>query len=91
MEEDYYAILNCVIRVGDKYLCPAIPLRRLSKDQYAGLQTKPSKLLTPPGPDQESPSEGYRTVYVRQNPFYYHIPRIQVPSSHSIPPGSLEA
>ena len=89
MEEDYYAILNCVIRVGDQYLCPAIPLRRLSKDQYARLQTRASKLLVPPPPDQKSPSEGYRTVYVRQDPFYYHIPRIRVPSSHSMPPGGL--
>lgn len=35
MEEDYYAILDCCIQVGDLYECPVILLRRLSQDQYA--------------------------------------------------------
>ncbi|UKZ72645.1 hypothetical protein TrVFT333_000278 [Trichoderma virens FT-333] len=33
MEEDYYAILDCVKRDGDVYQCPTLYLRRLSEDQ----------------------------------------------------------
>ncbi|KAK1760246.1 hypothetical protein QBC47DRAFT_2641 [Echria macrotheca] len=87
MEEDYYAVLNCVVPVGDQYLCPAIPLRRLSEVQYARLQAKPPKLLVPPHSDQEHLLEGYRTIYVRQDPFYYHIPPIRVAPIHWMLPG----
>lgn len=81
MEEDFYAILDCFILVGDLYLCPVLRLRRLSQDQYARLQTKSRKLL--PALQAELPEyEGYRTIYVRQHPFYYHLPQFRVSPLH---------
>jgi hypothetical protein len=82
MEEDYYAILDCFVRVGDIYKCPVIRLRRLSQDQYARLQTKSRKML-PPLQSEFPEYEGYRTIYVRQIPVYYHLPQIRVSPSHA--------
>ncbi|KAH7357270.1 hypothetical protein BKA65DRAFT_475049 [Rhexocercosporidium sp. MPI-PUGE-AT-0058] len=81
MEEDFYAILDCFVLVGDLYLCPVLRMRRLSQDQYARLQTKSRKLL--PALQAELPEyEGYRTIYVRQQPFYYHLPQFRVSPLH---------
>lgn len=85
MGEDYYAILDCVLRTGDLYLCPAIPLRRLSEDQFARLQTKPLRLMAPTQSDSPPEAEGYRTVYVRQQPVYYHLPQIRLSPLNSLP------
>ena len=89
MEEDYYAILDCVVRVGGSYLCPAIPLRRLSMDQFARLRNRSHKFLAPIQSELQSESQGYRTLYVRQNPVYYHLPQIRVSPAHSMPASNL--
>ena len=81
MEEDYYAILDCFVSVGDLYQCPVIRLRRLSQDQYARLQTKSRKYLPPPQGDFPE-YEGYRTIYVRQQPVYYNLPQFRVSPAH---------
>ncbi|RDW63503.1 hypothetical protein BP6252_11048 [Coleophoma cylindrospora] len=81
MEEDYYAILDCFVRVGDQYQCPAILLRRLSQDQYARFQTM-SKFLLPPLQSEFPEYEGYRTIYVRQDPVYYNLPQFTVSPLH---------
>ncbi|KAK5659664.1 hypothetical protein OQA88_872 [Cercophora sp. LCS_1] len=85
MEEDFYAILDCIVRADDQYLCPAIPLRRLSEDQYARLKATPLKFLAAPESELHLELEGYRTIYVRQDPIYYHLPQIRVASIHSVP------
>ncbi|KKP03515.1 hypothetical protein THAR02_04378 [Trichoderma harzianum] len=77
MEEDYYAILDCVKRDGDVYQCPALYLRRLSEDQYGRLRPK-SQLFMPPPSATFLPMDGYRSVYVRQQPIYYHLPQFRL-------------
>ncbi|KAL7915311.1 hypothetical protein GGI35DRAFT_489010 [Trichoderma velutinum] len=77
MEEDYYAILDCVKRDGDVYQCPALYLRRLSEDQYGRLRPK-SQLFMPPPSATLLPMDGYRSVYVRQQPVYYHLPQFRL-------------
>ena len=69
MEEDYYAILDCVVRVGGSYLCPAIPLRRLSMDQFARLRNRSHKFLAPIQSELQSESQGYRTLTSAKIPF----------------------
>jgi hypothetical protein len=83
MEEDFYAILDSVVRVEETYLCPAITLRRLSVDQFARLRNRPHQFLAPVQPQLASEAEGYRTVYVRQNPVYYNLPQIRASPLHS--------
>lgn len=70
VEEDYDAILNCIIRVGDVYQCPVVRLRRLSEDQYARLQPGAQRFLPPPVPQEAPNPEGYQAIYVRQRPVY---------------------
>jgi ankyrin repeat protein len=83
MEEDYYAILDCFIQVGDLYECPVIRLRRLFQDQYARFQTKSRKFLPPMKAEFEFPEyEGYRTIYVRKQPIYYHLPQFRISPLH---------
>ncbi|KAH8646306.1 hypothetical protein BX600DRAFT_477473 [Xylariales sp. PMI_506] len=82
MEEDYWAILDCFVRGADGYVCPALRLRRLSQDQYARLQTKTRKWLPPPQSEYAADFEGYRTIYVRQQPVYYHLPQFRVSRLH---------
>ena len=84
MEEDYYAILDCFVGDGDLYQCPVILLRRLSQDQYARFQTKYRKYLPPP-PGDFLEYEGYRTIYVRQQPVYYNLPQFRVSPTHIHP------
>ena len=85
MEEDFYAILDSVVRVGEVYLCPTITLRRLSVGQFARLRNRPHQFLSPPQPELLAESKGYQTVYVRQNPVYYTLPQIRVSPLHSMP------
>ncbi|KAK5993784.1 Vegetative incompatibility protein HET-E-1 [Cladobotryum mycophilum] len=82
MEEDYYAILDCVMRVGDAYQCPVILLRRLSEDQYGRLRPKFQKFLPPPGSQFLSDAEAYRAIYVRQKPVYYTLPQFRLSPMH---------
>ncbi|ETS02876.1 ankyrin [Trichoderma reesei RUT C-30] len=77
MEEDYYAILDCVQRDRDVYRCPALILRRLSEDQYGRLRPK-SQHFKPPPSSPYWPNDGYRSVYVRQQPVYYHLPQFRL-------------
>ncbi|KAK1253247.1 hypothetical protein MKX07_001324 [Trichoderma sp. CBMAI-0711] len=77
MEEDYYAILDCVQRDRDVYRCPALVLRRLSEDQYGRLRPK-SQHFRPPPSSPCWPNDGYRSVFVRQQPVYYHLPQIRL-------------
>ncbi|KAL6897667.1 hypothetical protein GGI43DRAFT_98752 [Trichoderma evansii] len=77
MEEDYFAILDCVKRVRDVYLCPTLHLRRLSEDQYGRLQPK-AKHFKPPVSSSFQREEGYRSVYIRQQPVYYHLPQFRL-------------
>ncbi|KAL7945308.1 hypothetical protein V8C42DRAFT_322764 [Trichoderma barbatum] len=77
MEEDYFAILDCVKRDGDVYQCPALHLRRLSEDQYGRLRPKSQHFMPPPSATY-LPMEGYRSVYVRQHPVYYHLPQFRL-------------
>lgn len=84
MEEDYYAILDCFMRVGDAYKCPVLRLRRLSEDQYARLQPRSQKFLPPPGQQFAQEYEGYRAIYVRQQPVYYHLPQFRVSPLHML-------
>ncbi|VUC33674.1 unnamed protein product [Clonostachys rosea] len=91
MEEDFDAILDCVIRVDNTYLCPVIRLRRLSEDQYGRIQTRSRRLLPPPSPyNYCSDDEGYQHVYVRQEPMYYHLPQFRIPPSPSPTPPDSE-
>ncbi|PNY27415.1 Uncharacterized protein TCAP_02659 [Tolypocladium capitatum] len=82
MEEDYLAILDCFIRVGDLYKCPVVRLRRLSEDQYARLQPKSQMSLPPPLSQFAPENEGYRAIYVRQRPVYYHLPQFRISPFH---------
>lgn len=77
MEEDYFAILDCVKRDRDIYLCPALHLRRLSEDQYGRLQPK-TKHFQRPVSSSYRREEGYRSVYIRQQPVYYHLPQFRL-------------
>ncbi|TFA98847.1 hypothetical protein CCMA1212_009450 [Trichoderma ghanense] len=77
MEEDYHAILDCVQRDRDVYQCPALLLRRLSEDQYGRLRPKSQHFMPPPSSTYR-PNEGYRSVYVRQQPVYYHLPQFRL-------------
>lgn len=91
MEEDFDAILDCVIRVDNTYLCPVIRLRRLSEDQYGRIQTRSRRLLPPPSPyNYCSEDEGYQHVYVRQEPMYYHLPQFRIPPSPTPSPPESE-
>jgi ankyrin repeat protein len=85
MEEDYYAILDCFVRIGEREYCPVIILRRLSNDQYARLEPNARKLLPPLQHRSNSQLEGYRTIYIRQNPVYFNLPefRVSLPNSSS--------
>lgn len=85
MEEDYWAILDCFVREGDTYLCPVIRLRRLSEDQYGRLQTKSQKRLPPLQSGFTPEYEGYRTIYIRQQPVYYHLPQFRISPLHVHP------
>ncbi|KAL7934047.1 hypothetical protein V8C35DRAFT_45465 [Trichoderma chlorosporum] len=79
MDDDYYAILDCVKRDGDVYQCPALYLRRLSEDQYGRLRPKDQLFMPPPSPSPAfPPTDGYRSVYVRQEPAYYHLPQFRL-------------
>ncbi|KAM0461480.1 hypothetical protein ACHAPV_004185 [Trichoderma viride] len=77
MEEDYFAILDCVRRDRDIYLCPALHLRRLSEDQYGRLRPK-TKHFKRPVSSSYRREEGYRSVYIRQQPVYYHLPQFRL-------------
>ncbi|KAL6879204.1 hypothetical protein J3F83DRAFT_725438 [Trichoderma novae-zelandiae] len=77
MEEDYFAILDCVQRDRDVYQCPALLLRRLSEDQYGRLRPKSQHFMPPPS-STFYPNEGYRSVYIRQQPVYYHLPQFRL-------------
>ncbi|KAH6611511.1 het domain [Trichoderma cornu-damae] len=77
MEEDYFVILDCVERDRDLYQCPALHLRRLSEDQYARLRPTSQHFMPPPA-SRFVPGEGYRSVYVRQQPVYYHLPQFRL-------------
>ncbi|PTB78744.1 hypothetical protein M440DRAFT_1399860 [Trichoderma longibrachiatum ATCC 18648] len=77
MEEDFFAILDCVQRERDVYQCPALLLRRLSEDQYGRLEPKSQHFMPPPS-STYWPNEGYRSVYVRQQPVYYHLPQFRL-------------
>ncbi|CAH0044800.1 unnamed protein product [Clonostachys solani] len=91
MEEDFDAILDCVIHVDNTYLCPVIRLRRLSEDQYGRIQTRSRRLLPPPSPyNYCSEDEGYQHVYVRQEPMYYHLPQFRIPPSPTPSPPDSE-
>ncbi|PNP44229.1 hypothetical protein TGAMA5MH_03835 [Trichoderma gamsii] len=77
MEEDYFAILDCVKRDRDVHLCPALHLRRLSEDQFGRLQPK-TKHFKRPVSSSNRREEGYRSVYIRQQPVYYHLPQFRL-------------
>ncbi|KAL7919178.1 putative ankyrin repeat-containing protein [Trichoderma austrokoningii] len=77
MEEDYFAILDCVKRDRDVHLCPALHLRRLSEDQYGRLQPKMKHFKRPVSSSYRR-EEGYRSVYIRQQPVYYHLPQFRL-------------
>ncbi|RFU79887.1 het domain [Trichoderma arundinaceum] len=77
MEEDYFAVLDCVKRDRDVYQCPALLLRRLSEDQYGRLRPK-SQHFMPPTASTYVRDEGYRSVYIRQQPIYYHLPQFRL-------------
>ncbi|PTB69370.1 ankyrin, partial [Trichoderma citrinoviride] len=77
MEEDYFAILDCVQRDRDVYQCPALLLRRLSEDQYGRLRPKSQHFMPPPS-STYWPNEGYRSIYIRQQPVYYHLPQFRL-------------
>ncbi|KAM0523112.1 hypothetical protein ACHAPE_001604 [Trichoderma viride] len=77
MEEDYFAILDCVKRDRDVHLCPALHLRRFSEDQYGRLQPK-TKHFKRPVSSSTRREEGYRSVYIRQQPVYYHLPQFRL-------------
>ncbi|KAM0255467.1 hypothetical protein ACHAQJ_005767 [Trichoderma viride] len=77
MEEDYFAILDCVKRDRDVYLCPTLHLRRLSEDQYGRLQPK-SQHFKRPIASSYLQGAGYQSVYIRQQPVYYHLPQFRL-------------
>ncbi|KAK1244088.1 hypothetical protein MKX08_002226 [Trichoderma sp. CBMAI-0020] len=77
MEEDYFTILDCVKRDRDVHLCPALHLRRLSEDQYGRLQPKTKHFKRPVSSSYQQ-EEGYRSVYIRQQPVYYHLPQFRL-------------
>ncbi|EHK42058.1 putative ankyrin repeat-containing protein [Trichoderma atroviride IMI 206040] len=77
MEEDYFAILDCVKGDRDVHLCPALHLRRLSEDQYGRLRPKTKHFKRPVSSSYQG-EEGYRSVYIRQQPVYYHLPQFRL-------------
>ncbi|KAI1738635.1 hypothetical protein F4680DRAFT_424489 [Xylaria scruposa] len=84
-DEDYYAILDCAIRIGDMDYCPTIWLRRLGQDQYGRLFPWARKLLPPSSYGMPAYIEGYRPIFVREAPTYYGIPSFRVSPSNNFP------
>ncbi|KAK4220914.1 hypothetical protein QBC38DRAFT_157642 [Podospora fimiseda] len=77
--EDYYALLDCVVKVGTQSFCPTLRLRRLGYDQFGRLQQKSLELLPPVDYRFPVSVEGYQPVYVRQNPTYHSLPSFACP------------
>lgn len=86
--EDYFAILDCFVRIGDQEFCPVLWLRRLGYDQYARVWPGYRKLLSPVDYQVPSHIEGYRTIYVREKPVY-HIPELRIPAPVDIVPADV--
>ncbi|KAI1746704.1 hypothetical protein F4782DRAFT_523681 [Xylaria castorea] len=84
-DEDYYAILDCAVRIGDRDYCPTIWLRRLGQDQYGRLYPWARKLLPPSSYAMPAHIEGYRPMFVREAPVYYGIPSFRVSPSNNFP------
>ena len=83
--EDYYALLDCIVKAGTQSFCPTLRLRRLGYDQFGRLPQKPLELLPPVDYRYPVYVEGYQPVYVRQNPTYHSLPSFAAaaPGSHS--------
>ena len=86
--EDYYAILDRFVRIGDQEFCPVLWLRRLGFDQYARLRPQYRKLLPPVDYQVLDYIEGYRAVHVREKPVY-HLPELRVLASLDVPETDL--
>ncbi|KAI0467719.1 hypothetical protein F4859DRAFT_493404 [Xylaria cf. heliscus] len=84
-DEDYYAILDCAVRIGDMDYCPAIWLRRLGQDQFGRLYPWARKLLPPTNYGMPTYIEGYRPIFVREAPTYYGIPSFRVSPANIFP------
>ncbi|KAI0188589.1 ankyrin repeat-containing domain protein, partial [Xylaria flabelliformis] len=84
-DEDYHAILDCAVRIGDMDYCPTIWLRRLGQDQYGRLYPWARKLLPPSSYGMPAYIEGYRPIFVREAPTYYGIPSFRVSPSNNFP------
>ncbi|KAI0450069.1 hypothetical protein F5B21DRAFT_492445 [Xylaria acuta] len=84
-DEDYYAILDCAVRIGDRDYCPTIWLRRLGQDQYGRLYPWARKLLPPSSYGMPAHVEGYRPIFVRETPTYYGIPSFRVSPANNFP------
>ena len=86
--EDYFAILDCFVRIGDRDFCPTLWLRRLGYDQYARLQPQSRKLLPPVDYQVPDHIEGYRIVYVREEPVY-HLLELRILAPLDVPHADL--
>ncbi|KAF9775200.1 hypothetical protein IL306_006718 [Fusarium sp. DS 682] len=86
--EDYFAILDCFVRIGDREFCPVLYLRRLGYDQYARVRPGYRKLLPPVDYQVPGYIEGYRTIYVREKPVY-QIPELRIPAPVDILPADV--
>ncbi|KAI0182531.1 HET domain-containing protein [Xylaria flabelliformis] len=70
IQDDYYAVLECVARRGDKvYESPVIRMRRLYGDQFA--RVDPQVIQCLPTPHNPSHNIGsYEMIFVKQKPVY---------------------
>lgn len=80
-DEDYYALLDCIVVIGSVSYCPTIWLRRLGFDQFGRLYAKSRKLLPPVDYQYPNYIEGYHSIYVRQEPTYYSLPEFKIQPS----------
>ncbi|KAK5625917.1 hypothetical protein RRF57_001633 [Xylaria bambusicola] len=71
IHDDYYAVLECVLRRGDEaYQSPAIRMRRLYGDQFGRIDPQIVNLVTTPSFEPNNGNGSYEIVFVKQKPIY---------------------
>ncbi|KAI0441448.1 hypothetical protein F4803DRAFT_418641 [Xylaria telfairii] len=73
----FHAILDCSIWVEDQHRFPAIFLRKIWGDQFTRIDPAACLEVFPLSTGDILPGEGYKRVYVKQNPVHF-IPDVVV-------------